>query len=1074
MPALQERLTLVAWFARELGYADGNAMLDHAKEADGNWEGNCHSVLKEIERTGNAIDPATWQTLLMLDGEICADWAAINAKRQTPLQPKYFQYLACLASAYFLRRLAEDPKRQEKLLAELREVGGDIRHLESFAGAKPINKLAFWMATGAGKTLLLHIHYRQFLRHKSALFAPDNILLVTPNETLSRQHLEEMRASGIPCFRHGESSRLLQTPNAVRVVEITKLTGEEEKRKSKKGESVAVESFAGRNLVFVDEGHKGSGGEEWFKRRDQLTQNGFVFEYSATFGQALMAANNEERTKEYARAILFDYSYPHFYRDGYGKDFSILNVSGSSFREIEQNTPAHNTMMLGNLLAFFQQQWAFANRDKSAWRAYMIEKPLLLMLGTTVTAGGKESDGKPSDLTRLLGFLHSVTTGANGNDKNWLQNSVKKILSGNSKIIGGNGKDIFAGQFDLLRADFSQGENGVDAARLCEEMRGMIFHTREAGALRCDLITQSKDGGDAEICLRVGGAPFGLVYVSAAAKLCEMAARQIPGLQTGEDKIQKPLFAGAHLPASSVNILIGAKKFMEGWSSWRVCGMGLLNVGGSEGAQIIQLFGRGVRLRGKDFSLKRSSALFGDKPKDLPLLETLNIFAIRANFMENFREYIRREGVQETLNLPMKTGELIPAAKTQLLTLKPPPREDFDETVWHDEKGENPVKVVLNMGARAQAIKSGESAERAAAVGNQEEKFTKQIIDLLDFDWLYRRLLEYKRQKGRHNLILRQEALRPVLQKHCKVRGNGGVLAMNNYKDLLRIRQIALHALQQHAEKMYSRQLRNWETREMQMTPALATMQDELQAGYTIYIGAKMSEQKREEIKLFLQNPQKTAALYWKDSSLEKIENFQRLVFDRHIYVPLMLKNLELDIAFSPPGLNAGEENFVRNLRAYVKNGKLADDCQVYLYRNPARGRGVGLHEDAGFYPDFIMWVIKGGKQRLVFVEPHGMLHAPAYAKDEKARAWETLQKLGAKIASAKKEWRHISLDSYIISQTDFDTLQKHYGDGNWSKEKFAAHHILFATGEDDAAQDGEEAIRHIIETEPPPPQKGD
>jgi len=50
-------------------------------------------------------------------------------------------------------------------------------------------------------------------------------------------------------------------------------------------------------------------------------------------------------------------------------------------------------------------------------------------------------------------------------------------------------------------------------------------------------------------------------------------------------------------------LLIGSKKFSEGWSSWRVSSMGLMNVGKSEGSQIIQLFGRGVRLKGYQFSL---------------------------------------------------------------------------------------------------------------------------------------------------------------------------------------------------------------------------------------------------------------------------------------------------------------------------------------------------------------------------------------------------------------------------------------------------------------------------------------
>jgi len=35
-------------------------------------------------------------------------------------------------------------------------------------------------------------------------------------------------------------------------------------------------------------------------------------------------------------------------------------------------------------------------------------------------------------------------------------------------------------------------------------------------------------------------------------------------------------------------------------------------------------------------------------------------------------------------------------------------------------------------------------------------------------------------------------------------------------------------------------------------------------------------------------------------------------------------------------------------------------------------------------------------------------------------------------------------LDSYIISATPFENLQKHYDDGTWDREKFAQKHILF------------------------------
>ena len=45
-------------------------------------------------------------------------------------------------------------------------------------------------------------------------------------------------------------------------------------------------------------GHKGSGGKVWRKYREDLAETGFTFEYSATFGQALAAANNTDLVDE--------------------------------------------------------------------------------------------------------------------------------------------------------------------------------------------------------------------------------------------------------------------------------------------------------------------------------------------------------------------------------------------------------------------------------------------------------------------------------------------------------------------------------------------------------------------------------------------------------------------------------------------------------------------------------------------------------------------------------------------------------------------------------------------------------
>jgi len=75
--------------------------------------------------------------------------------------------------------------------------------------------------------------------------------------------------------------------------------------------------------------------------------------------------------------------------------------------------------------------------------------------------------------------------------------------------------------------------------------------------------------------------------------------------------------------------------------------MGLMNVGQTEGSQIIQLFGRGVRLKGFDMSLKRSSKTqLPDevkRPKHIGVLETLSIFGIRANYMAQFRDFLEED-----------------------------------------------------------------------------------------------------------------------------------------------------------------------------------------------------------------------------------------------------------------------------------------------------------------------------------------------------------------------------------------------------------------------------------------------
>jgi hypothetical protein len=365
---LDNHLTLHAWLNDHFGYKTTRALLDDVKDyVDEGFNPNGYSSICEFLKFRAEPNSAIEEALPTYDSNIKRHLAAINNKRTQPIVLRYFQYLALLYAEIFLDWKFNRPEeflRQLNVFVQVRndaKAPGDV--LDTCFEAGDLEKLAFWMATGAGKTLIMHINYHQYLYYcKEAL---DHIVLITPNEGLSEQHLRELANSDIRCERFKvEGNRLAHAHNTMQVIEITKLVEE----KTGGGLSVPVEAFEGNNLIFVDEGHKGSGGKVWRKYREDLAGTGFTFEYSATFGQALAAAGNADLVEEYGKAIAFDYSYRYFYGDGYGKNFRILNVRHDEETQTE-------TLLLGNLLSFYEQRRYF-KQNTDAVRAYGLDSPL--------------------------------------------------------------------------------------------------------------------------------------------------------------------------------------------------------------------------------------------------------------------------------------------------------------------------------------------------------------------------------------------------------------------------------------------------------------------------------------------------------------------------------------------------------------------------------------------------------------------------------------------------------------------------------------------------------------------------
>jgi len=103
----------------------------------------------------------------------------------------------------------------------------------------------------------------------------------------------------------------------------------------------------------------------------------------------------------------------------------------------------------------------------------------------------------------------------------------------------------------------------------------------------------------------------------------------------------------------------------------------------------------GIRLKGKDSKLKRSSAIEEAPPTYAPVLETLNIFGIDANYLEQFREYLIEEGIEvdSYLDIPiairindeyLKEGLLIPHVDKRLFKKEELFALAIDENIYAD------------------------------------------------------------------------------------------------------------------------------------------------------------------------------------------------------------------------------------------------------------------------------------------------------------------------------------------------------------------------------------------------------
>ncbi|WP_298028645.1 DEAD/DEAH box helicase family protein [uncultured Dysosmobacter sp.] len=1028
-----DQLVLFRYFLHELRLDSLSALSEklNSTELEGVDEsGNtffCNHIALVCRMKGSAV---TAEKLRLYDENIRRHTRQISEKRGA-LRWKYFQYVALLFTEMYLDRYFTDAEAfcgdLNAWLAEIRKSSLGLIDFEPYTSEK-LNKLAFMCATGSGKTLLMHMNILQYLhyfkraRRLNSRLAINKVIVLAPNEGMSSQHLEELALSSISAALFEKDFGITARSSDVIVIDMNKL------KEEGKVKTVSVDSFGQNNLVLVDEGHRGLSGNAWYDYRTRLSADGFAFEYSATFKQALRSNSkkDEERAlmEEYGKSILMDYSYKYFYGDGYGKDYRIYNLRSGIDR-----TQLH-LYMVGCLLTFYQQLKLFDEKQDEL-QAFLIEKPLLVFVGNRVTA--KTSKDELTDMEEILEFLDRFVR-----DRAAAIHDIRAVLEDETGLIDSSNNELFFQDFEALKEFFG---NAPDPAAIFADILRLVFNAGgnvDEPRLHMENLRQVPG----EIGLKIGGYGeyFGVISVGDTDGLIKNCEKRGIAAKT-EEFVSASLFRAINAKDSNIKVLLGSRKFTEGWNSWRVSTMGLINFAKGEGSQAIQLFGRGVRLKGYNGCLKRSRRLdvHANAPRHIELLETLSIFGVRAQYMEDFKSYLECEGAPvndgirnfdlPVVSRPVKDRTLYVIKVRNGASFKKQARRlvlDKPDAGFLQYLLRN--KTTIDCRSRIQTIDSSFRFELRSVP--DVLTIPDEMLPLLDHRRIFEELEQYKSEKRYFNISILPNKLMEILRtagwyglliprEHLRIDSLAKLEAATDY---------AIMALKSYMDKFFKYEKERWEAPLLEYAPLNINDRNFLGTYHITYTRQHPWDTTGDALGTFLEETSATLRASNGLGAYKKEALRGRMVLldcKPHLYAPLIcLEKSDPQIQVSPDVLNRGEMLFMDRLNAYTdSHSDELKETPLYLLRNQSR-TGIGFFEAGNFYPDFILWIDTAKVQYISFIDPKGLVYVnPDHCKVEFCK---TIKDLEARL-SPPAGGKRIVLNSFIMSATPSSLLHSQW-----------------------------------------------
>jgi len=402
--------------------------------------------------------------------------------------------------------------------------------------------------------------------------------------------------------------------------------------------------------------------------------------------------------------------------------------------------------------------------------------------------------------------------------------------------------------------------------------------------------------------------------------------------------------------------------------------------------------------------------------------------------MMNFKEYLKEEGLP-TNSMEEVTISVMPTVKLDDLKLKKIGTKEgvsFEAdnriNLTLEEKLIRETTVVLDWYPKVQSVRSNSQENQLVGVKNEVKALPNLLALFLDWNALYNELSQFTTERNWTSLHFSISDLQKILQT------NGWFTiyipevdteAKNLQKKLWQ--DIATALLKQYCERFYNYKKNEYLSKHLEVQ--ILTPDDEnFDAEYRILI--KQSEQTIID-NLHKLEAEIKAGAFTKDFKIDG-NNFKAIHCLNHLYNPLLYlndKHYKDFVKVTPVALNDGENQFISDLKKFhEKDTGFFEGKEVYQIRNKSR-KGTGFFQASNFYPDFILWLVQGDHQHIVFLDPKGLSKITGITHP-KLHFHETIK---TDIEPQLND-PNISLHSFIISVTPHERL-KHWQGGEAIKD---------------------------------------